>query len=437
MLATELHTRDIPNVYRRFADAIGERYWKRRVMVLKDEIRGNRFLRDLHLRENAIAFQLENIRAIYERFGATAISDYNNDANLPAASFAVQVLSIIDASDSVFAERFRRRVQGAFNNPDDMRGLRLELATATYFLRTGYSVIWPEIIGGTTHKQGSSFDLFVENIGPQGLEVECKSFSKGKGQRIQPRQALDFYQQIVKSRHWKQIDKCLSTWTVAVVTVPCSLPNQYRERQALAEAVAQSVAFSPVPRDIRLEGASLRIEEVDATRFSSLSATVHSFSDLRKFSDEITSTRNKETVLIKTKAGGVFILVVQSAEDDVLMNSIIRALKDAACRQLSGRRAGILVAGLDGLSSTELINVAMHEHKPNALPTALQLHTSNFLLSLGRDHVVGLVFFSAGAVYPVAANTQRLGGVAYYFPKRESPYWDEAFSKIFSEFDNQ
>jgi hypothetical protein len=434
MLATELHTRDIPRVYARFAEEINERHWKERVRALKSEIRGNKFLRELHQQENAIAFQLERLGSLYARFGATGVFPYNDSGIFPAASFAAQVLSVIDASDNVLADRFRGRVRGAFKNPDDMRGLRLELTTATHFLRAGKKVIWPEMISSPKHQQGHSFDLLIENIGSKGLEIECKSFSEEKGRRIRRHQVLNFYNQVVRSKHWKNIDKHLSDNIVVVVTVPDILPIDYRARQALADDVAEAIAIpSATPRDVELKDATLHITVVDATQLSMFNTPTPSRAELRQLFNKITNTRNKEIVLIKTKAGGTFILAVQSSKDDELMDAMIKTLKNAASRQLSGNRAGLVVVGLDGLAPTELINVAMHENRQNVSPTVLQLVANRLLSSSDRDHVIGLAFFSTDQFRSIASDIQGSGGSTYFFLKRESTYWEEAFNGIFSE----
>jgi hypothetical protein len=68
MLPTELHARDIPHIYDSFAEVVGERHWRQRVSLLRQEIRGNRFLAQLHTKENAIAFQLEHLAHLRERY---------------------------------------------------------------------------------------------------------------------------------------------------------------------------------------------------------------------------------------------------------------------------------------------------------------------------------------------------------------------------------
>jgi len=52
----------------------------------------------------------------------------------------LQVLSILEGSSKPDGHKFPQRVQGAFNNPNDMRGLRLEMMAATHFTRRGRKV---------------------------------------------------------------------------------------------------------------------------------------------------------------------------------------------------------------------------------------------------------------------------------------------------------
>jgi hypothetical protein len=59
-----------------------------------------------------------------------------------------------------------------------MHGLRLELQAATHFSRRGNHVSWHRV------NNAGTFDLLVDDLGPSGLEVECKSISDNKGRRI-------------------------------------------------------------------------------------------------------------------------------------------------------------------------------------------------------------------------------------------------------------
>ena len=74
-----------------------------------------------------------DLRVMRALFGGVPVAAYKDSDLFFGASFAAQVLSVINASDDVLADRFRRRVQCAIRNPAEMRAMRLEFVTATHF----------------------------------------------------------------------------------------------------------------------------------------------------------------------------------------------------------------------------------------------------------------------------------------------------------------
>ena len=68
MLTVELHTRNSPRSYERFAKEIGERHWKVRAAALHQERKGNPLLERLQLQDDAITFQLERLREMQQMF---------------------------------------------------------------------------------------------------------------------------------------------------------------------------------------------------------------------------------------------------------------------------------------------------------------------------------------------------------------------------------
>jgi hypothetical protein len=153
--------------------------------------------------------------------------------------------------------------------------------------------------------------------------------------------------------------------------------------------------------------------------------------EMRDLMDRVTGTRNRETVAIGTPAGGAIAMALQSAEDDVLLDSILATLSASASRQFSRSRAGLFVAGLDGLTGDQLLDIAGQDRDPDAAPTGLAVHVSRFLESTSRDHVVGVALLSAGALRPSVQDVVDSGGTAYYFPKKSLPLWSDDFSGLF------
>ena len=421
MITTEIQTAHIPSIYKRFTDIIGDKHWKDRVALLKQEIKGNRFLADYNQSENSIAFQLEYLRELTAKFGNIPSGEINNPDIFPAVRFAAQVLSIMDISTKEFAEQLKRRIHGALKNPNDMRGLCLELNVATHFVRRNLNISWPEMTGIGT------FDLFIEELGPKGLEIECKSISTDKGRKVHGREVLEFYNLLWP--HLEAIKKGLHTGLSVVLTVPERLPSKYESRKTLAKQVikqiicGQSVTLS--------DGSNLKITEFDVNRLGYIQK-ISNPKKIRAAFDEVTETQNREVMVVGTKAGGALALVVQSAKDDKPMKAIFDTLSNSAKKQLSGTRGGMFLAELHGIDGEQLISIASQDKDPTQQQTLLQLGSNEFLSTTDREHVIGVGFLSKSDFMPAQNGIVNSGGISYIFLNRKSSLWSDDFNGLFS-----
>lgn len=418
----ELYTGDIPSVFERFSDLIGSQHWKKRVDLLKAEIKGNRLLKEYLIQENEVAFGLQASTELAKKFGRFPVHQLDCSPLYPYMAFAAQILSIAEASGSAQRAQLVRRVHGALKNPDDMRGLRLELMAATHFLRRGIGVQWPEMIGGGT------MDLVVPRLGAAGLEIECKSISDDKGRKVHRREALEFCSLVAPQLN--DLGKGLKAGVVAVLTLEGRMPGSFADRKKLAQSVIRNVLSGT--SNCQLDGASLRIQEFEPALLGDLGEDgLPTIS--RDRIDSITGTTNRPALIVGRKSGGAIVFVLQSAQDDLLLTYAFDTLSKSAIKQLSGKRAGMFLVGLEGLEAESLMELAQQDSTVDQLPTALRVRVSDFLASQGRDHVVGVGFISKGALRPAAGDVIDSGGSAYVFPKRESPFWHSDFSGLFSE----
>lgn len=233
MPATQMEAGDIPAVYRRFSTAIGESHWQGSVARQEAAIRANRFLERYLRNEYDIASQLEMLRRLKARFGIVPLEVCNDLRIYPAMGFAAQALEVMDRSTPKQARTFVKRVRTAIADVGNMHGLRLELQAASHFTRRGHRVSWPKAAPGGT------FDLLVEDLGPSGLEVECKSISESKGRRIHRREALDFWGLI-----WTDLEgvaRNLKAGLAVVLTLPNRLPDDAGDRASLARQVVARI----------------------------------------------------------------------------------------------------------------------------------------------------------------------------------------------------
>jgi hypothetical protein len=425
MIETELHTKDIPNIYRRFEQAIGAKYWRSRVRQCKSEMRGNALLSAHLKRENNVAFQLDRLGDMLDRYQWLPIQMVEDRALYPAVRFASQILSLIDASSRQEAERLKRRVHGAFRNPDDMRGLCLELAAATHFIRRGWKVSWPEA------DKTATFDLLVSDIGNGGLEVECKSISKDKGRRIHEREAIEFHSLL--RPHLERLMAGLTKGISAVLTLPGRLSGAFKERQELAKEVGRAIS---VGADVTLpSGATIEIKHFDPQSLG-FAPFQRNTSETRVILDALTETTNREAMIIASHAGGLITFVIQSVQDDNLIKMMFDVLSDAARKQLSGNRAGLLLASLEGIDSDQLRSLSYQDQSLLEPPTGLRVGVSRFLDSTDRKHLIGVGFLGADEFIEEGGSV-RSGGTAYHFHRKESPYWSDDFNGLFTWSDNE
>ena len=282
MPAIQMTTEEIPGVYRRLENAVGAEHWQKTVARQEAAIQANWFLGDYLRAQYAIAYQLDRLRGLVARFG-TVSPDVRNDPSIfQAMGFAAQVLEVMTRSTPKQARSFAKRVRAAFSSAESMHGLRLELQAATHFTRRGHRVSWHRA------SEAGTFDLLVEDIGPSGLEVECKSISENKGRRIHRRDALEFWGSL-----WKDVAgaaQSLRSGLAVVLTVPYRLPDDAAERVGLARQVfVRILAGSGASLS---GGADLRIVNFDPAQINAaMSADPAEF---RRAIDTVTGTINRE-----------------------------------------------------------------------------------------------------------------------------------------------
>lgn len=419
MLRTEVNTSDFSDIFRRFCLTIGERHWKKRTKLILDEIRHKRILKSYLLEENAIAFALTACSGMVSNHGAIASNRSDVALIYPALGFAAQALSIIENSGKEHAERFIGRIRGAFNNPDDMRALRLELTAATHFSLKGWNVTWPEMYGL------GQFDILVTDLSQEGFEIECKSFSGNKGRKIQQRWALELFNML--SKELRPICGRLHKSIAVVVTLPDRPPDAHEYKVNLTKSVVSAIISNGNASDE--SGASIRIEEFetsDLVKFDeSGSATI-----IRSTLDRITKTVNRESLVIGRREGTSIVTVLQCTRADSVLDSIFNVAADASKRQLSKSRPAFIFMGLDSLTEDELS--ALAEQQSPSQPTAIALSSTEFLSSKSREHVVGITFVSPSLLRQEESGVIAAGGRSYTFLNRSSKYWSNDFERLFS-----
>lgn len=304
-----------------------------------------------------------------------------------------------------------------------MRGLRLELTAATHFSKRGHSVIWAEEEGIGT------FDLLIEDIGPNGLEVECKSISTDKGRKIHRQDALEFFSLLAPNL--TGFVQTLQVGLAAVVTIPDRLPISLRDRKQLAQFVVQQI-LSGQNQAVQ-DGSTVRITEFDAD-----AARLPSPDNIPTFNkvvlEKVTGTNNREMMIVGGRGVGYILIVLQSKLEDEFLIRVFETVAESAKRQVSMTRAAHYFVGLEGIGSEGLKEIAELEQDPGHPPTPLRRAVSDLLSRDSYDHIVGVGLLSRSETLVTSYGivNSGSGGTVYNFPKRDSRFWHDDFGGLFN-----
>lgn len=420
MLRTEIHVDEIPTIFIRFCEIVDQNLWLKRVQSINTEIRGRPYLKDYLLEDNSLIFKLASLSQLIEQYGWIPRSYRKNPEFYPAIQFAAQVLSLHDHIPENQKLAFLGRVRGTFKNLDNLKALQLEFTAITHFENRNFSLKLPEVgITGTV-------DLLVENIGANGLEIECKTISTDTGRKITRRQALEFFN-IARPT----IENALQNYQggiYVVLTIPARMPSSLEEKLELVRLVEANIVkyqADPSSLDSPILISKFDLDLLEGVEFNN-SHTI------RELADQITGTNNQE-VMIVGNSKRALVFVIQSAQETVLLERIFKTIKNSAQRQISKTRPAIYFIGLEGIGSDELVNLATHDSNSKNIPTGLRMAVSKFLADQNREHVVGIGFLSKGTLNHTEDGTAENGSV-YFFPKKESNFWHNDFSGLFSSY---
>lgn len=418
---TELSLREIPEIFERFSAIVGSDVWERRIRQLNAEIRHNPLIEHHVRREYMVAYALERCGELLQRREYFPEPGPDTSDFYQALGFARQVLGMTDQATPLEAQRMISRVRDAVVNPPAMRGLRLELAVATHFARRGHRLAWPEMIGAGT------FDLLLPELGTDGLEIECKSISNDKGRSVHRREVLALLQQIQPLV--RPICATLKVDLIVVVSVLQRLPTSKEALLAIANRVRNQIWLSQTSQFI--DGYSVDVFQLDA---GTLRAAMTPPGDMRAAISKVIGPGHREAMVFDAReSGGALAVVIQGVRADDMLGATFETLRQAAKRQLTQSRAGLLVAGFEDLSTTQLVGIAEQENDPQRPPTALGPHVHRLLAEPQRNHVIGVALLSRSELLSHAGQVVDTAGASFSFLNRSSRYWKLDFEGMFGE----
>lgn len=423
MLTRDLEQARIPDIMVRFEQMVSEHVWLEQAAKIATEMESRPELAEYLLSENRVVFSLaECTIAARNNNGRLPFEMTHQPQHLEAFVFAWRVVQLAEAARQLTNKRysiFIKRVREALRSPQMIKAMQMEATIATHFVAAGCRVLFPEIGAGS-----ETFDLLIEDLGPRGLEIECKVVTANKGRKIHVAESRELLTLLV-SQSCIQLAAARGTEGLAIrVTVPKRLPDREHWNQ-LCREVAQVVLSG---RSSRLpDGTLVSLFDFHPSVLGKLEMPPSSL--MRKSIEEITGAVNRHVLFFRPRenAGGIVALVLDSEQPDSMLHELFQTFEDSAGRQLTGNRAGALFATFEGIEANQLSELSS-EVTRTGQHSALAWRASAFLEKTRFPYVVGVGFLSeADYSSPQAAS----GGTAFWIPKPISAHWHPSFSGIF------
>lgn len=418
MLSTEFHQQKIPTLFATFRALIDERVW---LDVAVDVFRRceeapwmREYLQDQYRVSLALA---ECSQASDRNGGALPWSFTTGPSMVETFTFVLATLQLLRAAQSHSRRRGQillARVREALRRPRMMQAMQLEARVAIHFLIRRHQVFFPELGSSET------YDLLVETLGPNGLELECKVVTHDKGRKIHRAEARDFLGRLQNSPLFQAFASTLEQGLAVRVTVPNRMPEEPEWARLMQQVTSQVVLDTDgvLPDGTKVALRDFEVEELGRLEHPVPVATVEA-------ANRVAGVQNGNVAIFRLgRRAGALVIAIESEQPDSMLHETFATLAVAAAKQLTGRRAGAFMTSLEDIGAQALFELARDEGR-NGTYSALNWATSRFLEQDDYPHVVGVGFLSE----PNFASDA--GGTAYWFPRRTSSSWSEDFAGLF------
>jgi hypothetical protein len=211
---------------------------------------------------------------------------------------------------------------------------------------------------------------------------------------------------------------------VVRVTVPGRLSGAYKDQKHISGLTRQAILAA---RDTADAAARISVESFALSPTPFKGETWES-RELRSFLLCRFGINNQHAIAIGTRSGGVLVLVIGSDTPEDLLGETMNTIGEAASRQLTGTRPGIVCVKLEGLTADELVEMGSENDRR---PSPLRIRINRLMQSTALDHVAWVAFVADGDIETRSNGAFSRMTSSYSFWNPRSPFKGDNMLQLF------
>jgi hypothetical protein len=283
-------------------------------------------------------------------------------------------------------DALRKKMTGALDDEVGLSPLAFEIRTVAHFMAAGFDVEFHD------HCEGGGYDFLVRKAEIE-MEVECKSVSGDVGHRVHVRRQYQLAPYISGPMHATRKDGVIK---LLVVTLPDRLYPNHEFMVAVGGRISEALSkFQTVTQG---EPCAVSYHElpIAGSPFDCGSPPRINENEVIDYCNRMIGDEIGHTIMTFTPRRSATVIALRSAKPNSFLKYVYRDLKEAASKQLSGTRPGIICVQFRNVTSTQLREIAAAPTQ-SGKPTGIQLMTAKFFDGGARNHVHTLAYIAPGS----------------------------------------
>jgi hypothetical protein len=403
----------------------GHEPWARKFAALKEQLKDNPFLRDWQLEHHGVELRFHDLLVEQERTGTFPVQ-VQDDSHYELYGLAAGIVRIYERLSSAGQTRLRGMLLDGLKPDNTLLALQNEVTTAVHLVSRGFDVEMNDL------ERGSGVDFIARRDGLE-IEVECKMFTGDLGRKLHRRKVLALHKHLAET----VVKEYRSTQKGELIRI--TLPDRLHCTRAQLDGIKATVtyalngdrSFSASPH------CEVQVVEFDvATSPFSVQPAHLTREAIAEFVQAQLGRDNKEMMILFSPGKQAVVTLVESAKPDQVLKGVYRQLREAAMKQFTKTRPGILSVQFQDLSAEDIVAIGRADTTDRNRATGLQLMTSHFLNSPNRGHIHTVAYRSHGKLVVHdeggGQKSHRAQGISYFIRNPHNPFYDDPRSRAFA-----